>query len=448
MGNYKPVLIPYQETVDLEERGSHWHCLSETTVHMILSISDSFFWKTRWTRHASELDVFSPAEQEIIKTLAEKLEWELMNPCDNCPPPDAINQQTIAQTELLQAMMRSEIVGRYDGSTIASINPNAPTDFYDGDGGNARTSALCAAVKNYLAGYFSQLGVRVGLGAGLAVLETLGGLAIMLGSAAFPPLGAIGAVAFAHGLSQVNDATAYLAAMNDEAAFNAVVCCMNSYLQGKAVTQANFTSSLDGCNFTVDTNEWMLANLAASDLGDQGNWIMFVDCLGRAYLASQAGLQDCPCCDAGILNIDFSDSLNYTLPAYGGAGVGSIDNSIGNALPSAKSWFGTLGGFPSYYCHVKVLLPCVTTINSVSFDFRHTNNQSGQLVTRYAHYYSSNGVRLATDTISNNAALNTWHNQAWTRTVANCAYIVFGVARQSVGQTGSSWIDNISVDYG
>lgn len=445
---YKDILIPYSPTIDLIERGSKWYCLSATTVHMVLSLSESYYWHTRWTKEASEFQSFSLEEKNVIKDLAAILEWELMNPCENCPSPETINQQTLEQTIMLQNMQRSIIIDRYDGSTIASINPNSPSDFYDGDGGTARTAALCTAVKNYLAGYFHQLGIRISLGAGLSVLETLGGLTLMFASSAFPPIGAIGAVAFAHGLSQIQDATAFLAAMNDEEAFNAVVCCMNSGLKGLAVNRANFEASLNGCNFTEGTNEFILASLASSDLVDQGNWIMFIDVLGRAYLAAQAGLQDCPCCDAGTITITFDDDLGYTFPAYGGAGVSTKDNTVGNALPSAKSWFGTLNGYPSYYCHVKVLLPCVTTVTRVEWGFRHTNNQNNGLVSQYAHFYSSNGVRLHTESVVDTKTINTWHTREFTVNIANVSYIIIGVARQSTGQTGNSWIDNIEVDYG
>jgi len=445
---YKDILIPYTPTVELIDTGSKLYCLSEPTVHMILSLSESFYWHTRWTKEANASQSFSLEEREVIKSLAEVLEWELMNPCANCPSPDELNQQTLEQTILLQQMQRSMIVGRYDGSTISSINPDAPNDFYDGDGGTARTAALCTAVKNYLAGYFHQLGIRVSLAAGLSVLETLGGLTLMLASATFPPVGAIGAVAFAHGLSQIETASTYLEAMNDEEAFNAVVCCMNSGLQGKAVTRANFETSLDTCNFTEGTNEFILASLAQSDLVDQGNWIMFIDVLGRAYLAAQAGLQDCPCCDAGTITITFDDALGYEFPTYGGAGKSTLDNSLGNPLPCAKSWFGTLSGYPSYYCTVKVLLPCVTTVTRISYDYRHTNNQGDNALTRIARCYSSNGVLLDSKVLSDTKARNTWHNAEWTMNVANVAYVIVVVARQSTGQTGSSWIDNIEVDHG
>lgn len=445
---YKDILIPYASTVDLIDTGSKLYCLSSPTVHMILSISESFYWFTRWTKEANEIEAFTSIQRETIKELASILEWELMNPCENCPSPEEINEQVIMQTGILQAMQRDSIVSRYDGSTIESINVNAPTDYYDGDGSTARTAALCTAVKNYLTGYYAQLGVRVGLAGGLSVIEALGGVAIMLGSAVFPPLGAIGAIAFAHGLSQVAIAADFLEAINDESAVNSVICCMFSALQGLAVTEANFEASLSGCNFTEGTNEFILANLAGSDLVDQGNWIMFVDCLGRAYLAAQAGLQDCPCCDAGSILLTFDDSLGYTLPATGGAGVSTIDNTVGNALPSVKSWFGTLSGYPSYYATVRVLLPCVTSVSHIDYDYRHNNNQGDNALTRIARFYSSNGVLLHQEFVSDSKTRNVWHNQSWAVSVPNVAYIDCVVARQSTGQTGSSWIDNIAVDYG
>lgn len=228
----------------------------------------------------------------------------------------------------------------YDG-TASSINENAPDDNFDGGGTSGEQKALCAALNAYVRAYayakIQQLDVMYAFGAGALALAAFltGGLAFALMIAANV---AIGGAALAGGLAYLSAR----AALSDNAALDAVVCCMYDALLPLAISQANWNISLNSCGFTAGTNAAIVRDFIDSSLAD--NYLTFADILGESRRAETEGNPlDCPCdadefvpvsittddCLAGVFSTTGSITyiteniydVDVSVPVVGGFGI-------------------------------------------------------------------------------------------------------------------------------
>lgn len=82
---YKDILMDYRRMEGVSTFPSGLYCLSETTVQMILALSESFYWVTRWQMPPEESPHdWTTSELEQIKTWAARLENELRTPIADC----------------------------------------------------------------------------------------------------------------------------------------------------------------------------------------------------------------------------------------------------------------------------------------------------------------------------------------------------------------------------
>ena len=216
----------------------------------------------------------------------------------------------------------NQFLDSWDGSLPSSVNPNAPDDFFSGDGSDDRIDALCTAVQMYVYSYVIQWVNKASVALGVVAVLGIGASLTIVG-------GIIASVLVA-GLAYVT--TIALAAMQDTDAINDVICCMKNSMLGEAITQANFETSLDGCGFLVGSNQAIIRDIIASDLGNLSSFLTFINALGDAFVFAENGVSLCVCpeCDPFVM-VTFDDPSEYIVTQ------GVIDVSFGNPSPSLKT---------------------------------------------------------------------------------------------------------------
>lgn len=204
-------------------------------------------------------------------------------------PPTPLDSQTVINIQTnVDASTRLEILNRYDGNDVTTVNTYAPTPTYDADASDDREAALCMAVKAYVAKVVNDLRTRAGLAMGLSGVLVAVGLIL-------PPLMLpieIGAAVLGVGSAIAFEAT------GDQPAIDSVICCMVAGMIGQLTTRAKFQASLDNCGFGTGNHAAILTEAVHNTFADLGNWTAFIDGLGQAFLLAQAGVRDCPDCGA------------------------------------------------------------------------------------------------------------------------------------------------------
>jgi hypothetical protein len=247
-----------------------------------------------------------------------EMEYNLMN-CVDLQPYQIQYLYDIQQAQELQAL-----ADLWDGVNPSSVNENTPDDFYSGDGSADRENALCTAIKIYVYSYAQNWVTKAQL--------ALGVVAIVGIVASITIVGGMIATALVGGLAYLTSFA--ITAMQDENALDDVVCCIFEALNGASITNANWLTCLDDCNFEVGTNQAIIRDIIASDLDQFNNWLTFINQVGNSYVLAQAGVSDCPCEDVSwVWNSDFANSANIWTPmddGYGGqatysAGWASVD---------------------------------------------------------------------------------------------------------------------------
>lgn len=85
---YKDILMDYRRMEAVASFPSQMYCLSATTVQMILALSESFYWHTRWQMPPDESPHdWTTTEAAQIKLWAAKLEAEFLSPAADCSSP-------------------------------------------------------------------------------------------------------------------------------------------------------------------------------------------------------------------------------------------------------------------------------------------------------------------------------------------------------------------------
>lgn len=275
---------------------SNLYCLTDFQAAWLLSNTQYMRWGTRWDN--------CPCTPGDLDKMAAELEYNLMNCLDLQPwQMDYIYDQ-------MQAQNLAGLDSLWDGVNPDSVNPNTPNDFYSGDDSDDRLNALCTACKIYVYSYaenWSNIASSVLQIANLVALATR-----------LLPVGGIIAGVIVKGLAYLTEIA--LNAMQDESALDDIVCCMYNNLDGTALLSANFETSLDGCSFTVGSNQAIARDIIGSDLDQFGNWLSFINQLGNSYVLAEAGVYDCPCNEPWVWESNFLSSENIWQPqpsAYG-----------------------------------------------------------------------------------------------------------------------------------
>lgn len=269
------VLSTYQPT-------SRLYCLTDFQVAWLLSNTQYMRWSTRWEN--------CPCTDGDLDKMAAEMEYNLMS-CFDLQP---YQLDFLYEDALNRAFEAFEAL--YDEGGIAELNPNTPTDYYNGDDSPARNYALCMACETYVKSYAqrwlqqanlinSALNIIVGIISPVPYLQNI----------------AIEVIAGLIGIDQ-----AKVDAMQDNDALDAVVCCMEAGLNGGAVNQTIFEECLDGCGFLVDSEPYIVQQIIGSDLDLFNNWLTFLNALGDAYTYTEKGIVfECPCDDEWVSVFNF-----------------------------------------------------------------------------------------------------------------------------------------------
>lgn len=278
------------------------YCLSDFQVAWILSNTEYLSWPSRWQN--------CPCSREELRQLKSGLDYNLMSCVDIQPYQiDAIYEAT------KNGEFSAWSVG-YSEAGVVGINPNAPANFYDGDGSETRENALCTACKIYVYSYATEW---------ITKAESLTNFVIAVALA--PLLLAFGGVAATRvvgGLVNLSQET--FEAMQDQDSLDNVVCCMRDNLKSKDIEQANFATSLSGCNFATGSNEQFIIDVLSFDMPNFDNFLSFVNLLGLAFQYADYGVVDCPC----------GDEIVWTQAYLGGSGE-----------PPSPDWQVLDGGYSS-----------------------------------------------------------------------------------------------------
>jgi hypothetical protein len=264
------------------------YCLSDFQVAWLLSNCSYFGWETRWEN-------LSIGTEELNEKKAS-LEYALM---------DCIDIQPYQMDYLYQQAIADDVAGLqsdYDAGGIAGVNTNTPTDFYDGDGSSERIDALCTACYLYCYSYSTEWVSRAQTALGIAVVVGLASSVSIVGGVIASVL--VGGLAYITSIA--------LNAFNDTDAIDKVVCCMYDGLVSLSMTQGNFEDSLNSCSFTAGSNESIIRDIIASDLGQLGNWLSFINALGDAFVYAENGVVLCASCTG-----EWSSTLNLKIDDYG-----------------------------------------------------------------------------------------------------------------------------------
>lgn len=236
------------------------------------------------------------------------------------------------QTNILNQIM-------YDGDP-RSIATNVEADGTSNDG------ALCAAVTTYIENIVAVYTANVNLAARLAGLISSAVAAVIIGATlgtAAPFLAAWGLIV-GGGLIGVPLAI-WNAIASDPNAKRKVICCMFEHLQGQSLTQENFKSAVQDCDFDPTTYEGRMAGLIYNESQSEANYLAFLRMVGQSSGGSAASCQ-CGCETAFIA--PYSGPLGRQYPASTVEYAGELVYTDMPGSPTFKTWIVRPGGQPAF----------------------------------------------------------------------------------------------------
>lgn len=327
---------------------SRAYCLTDFQAAWLLSTTGYMAWSTRWKNCPC-------TEQDLIDMKAE-LDYRLMECVDIQP----YQLQYIYDSG--QAAELDELQALWDADpNPSSVNPLTPDDYYSGDDSQDRLDALCTACKIYVYSYAQNWVQKAQIALGIVAVVGL--------AASITVVGGIIASVLVGGLAYITSLA--LTAMQDKDALNDVACCMYNYLTGKAITNANFLTCLDGCGFTEGSNAAIVRDIVASDLTQFKNWLTFINQIGDSYEYATYGIIDCPCGDGTWEHtFDFEVSDGGWTPSDFGWSVSELATYVPS---SGWSYVNTFDGVGSYrrVCGIQIDF-ADTTITEIEMSFNYT----------------------------------------------------------------------------
>jgi len=280
--NWKAALMDYDFLTGLDDVEDLLICITEREQQMLLTLLQPASWATRYYSDTQEVI------EDTVQSWADNLYTRILGGCMTC-------SNTYIMVNQVNALYVEMLYNRYDG-TPTSVNPECPTDNFNGNGSTARESALCmgldAWTKSYIEAWVKQAALVLGLvaiGGWLFAVPVLGWVAyIIAGGAAFFAL-------------------SYYNALTDEDVVFNVLCCWLDNLYDVAISRANWQAQLEACDFESGSDEYKVWQVLCSEVTTDKQWCAFLDALGNAYPLAELGVQDCPCeeCEDWTYKIDF-----------------------------------------------------------------------------------------------------------------------------------------------
>lgn len=388
------------------------YCLTDFQVAWLRSNLPYYTWRPRWEHQDA-----TPTELE--KSRAE-LELALMS----CLVFSPAQLEYIYEREMEKQLGVFDAL--YDEGGIPGLNENTPTDFYSGDDSDERLNALCSACNIYVRSYINNWVGKAQVALGFTIIASI--------VASITVVGGVIAGTVLASLALITHTA--LEAMQDEDAINDVVCCMRDSLVGSVVNAFSFEYSLDSCAFPVGSNQAIIRDIVASDLGVFDNWLSFLNSLGDSFVLAENGVVSCPCPEEDTILVTFGGGgYAYTTEK------GVIDNAFGNPLPSMQA---VPDGGDTMRVLVRVDLPTNSnTVTNVNADYYLTATFAGYQ-RRYQAYDSDDNL------ISNQGASggdrNVWIHMDWDVNLTEVAYLKFESYRTAI-LDDPIFIDNLEVTF-
>lgn len=251
---------------------SRLYCLTDFQAAWLLSNTEYMRWGSRW--------VDCPCTQSDLDAMKAELDYNLMS-CFDFQPYQLQTVYDSSQNALLAGYQSD-----WDGSNPSSVNPNAPDDFFDGDGSPDRIDALCTALTlwaySYAVDWISRASTILGITSFVSALVDF-----------MIPVGGNIAVRVISGLTAPLEAQVH--AFENTAALDTVICDWKAVIEGQAINATNWTNGVQGLSYTVDSDAWYIQQIFAADTQLLQNFLTFVNALGDGYQLAQIGASICAC---------------------------------------------------------------------------------------------------------------------------------------------------------
>jgi len=248
------------------------YCLTDFQAAWLLSMTEYMRWATRWEN--------CPCTQNDLEALKAETDFNLMS---------CIDFQPYQLQALFDGMNNAQIVqfeNDWDGSLPSSVNPDAPDDFFDGDGSADREDALCTALTLWTYSYTAEWLTKAGTV--LGIVSTVSSIVDFL----IPVGGTIAVRVLADLIAPLQQ---QYDAMNNTALLDDVICDWRTALEGVAINATNWTNAIQGLSYPLLSDLWRIQQLLSEDTQLLSNFLSFVNALGNGYELAQLGIEICAC---------------------------------------------------------------------------------------------------------------------------------------------------------
>lgn len=308
--NWRAITYDWNILSTYDNNSYKLYCLSDMQAAWLLCNVVYLSWITRQRNHT-----FTKGN---LANLAGELEYRLMS---------CIDLQTY-QLETLYNDAQNALLNTYnsnwDGSLPSSVNPDAPDDFFDGNGSPDREDGLCTALTLWTYSYAVDwsnkasaiLQVAVGFGQFLDFMIPVGGnVAVEVIADLTAPL------------------EAQLQAMTNIDVVNQVICDWRTALEGVAINPTNWTNAVQGLSYAPAAPENYVQGILSTDTQLLSNFLSFCNSLGKGYEYAQLGVSICACdCN------EVTELYDFTVDEY--ASVFSIRPGGNTAYSSGVGYTG------------------------------------------------------------------------------------------------------------
>lgn len=309
---------------------------------------------------------------------------------------------------------------------------------------NMLVDMLCEAVRD------KRETETTGINLMATVIATIAAAAVTLITGGNVPVGV--AVGLAIGEFLTSAAAAAWNEINDnllenDAAKQAVACCMYDALKGSSLTRAALETSLDNCGFNDPiSNEAQLRGAVASSLQDDKIQMAFFETLQLAVRQSEIGVLpgECACNDI-LVTFDAENWQDWQYVATPWGALASTDSGIGNPAPAASAGVAYIpAGQADYYgAIVEIDLLSDQTVFGIQADFRFA--ATDDVLTHGITFLDAARAEINSHAWTpNGLPNNTWFTASWTGSIANVRYVRITCSRSKPDASGA-WIDNIRV---
>jgi len=397
---------------------SRLYCLTDFQAAWLLSNTEYFAWHNRWAN--------CPCNEQDMLSLKAEMEFNLMSCVDFAP----YQLQTLydnSQNQLLTTYNND-----WDGSLPSSVNPDAPDDYFNGDGSTDREDGLCTALTlwaySYAVDWMQRASTILGVTAFVSELVNFlipagGNIAVQVLSNLTDPL------------------QSQLDAFENQTALDTVICDWRDALQGVAITPPNWNNELAGLSYTAGTDEYIIQEVMVTDTSLLSNFLSFVNSLGNGYELAQLGVSICACVPGTLITVTYDGTgyPNWTILE------GNLDIAFGNPMPSGKSAWNS--GIDTQRNRTRVDLGAEYTILGINFDGWATN-PSGTW-TQLIQLRDASEVIVDSQSWSHTLD-ETWINRSSTLgSVAGVRYIDFFVGKYqpTASPAYTLYQDNLAISY-